>query len=250
MSMNSLTAQGVLLAWEHAQREHPLMRSQALLRAAWPEVDASQWGAMPLGARDAWLFRLQDALFGPELDTVVACPSCDEPLQARLSTTDLQAPAADAGAGQPGASLRCEGYELDYRLPCNDDLLAVAATPDEPADIAAHRLLQRCVLEARHGGAAAPLDALPPTVIDGLQAAMAQAAPGADTSVALACPACGHGFERRFDIGAYLWEELDDWAQHTLAEVHVLAGAYGWSESQILALGAARRAHYIALVQS
>src|SRR3954463_8070361 len=103
MSMNPLTAQGVLLAWEHAQREHPLMRSQALLRAAWPEVDAGEWGAMPLGARDAWLFRLQDALFGPELDRVVACPSGDEPLQTRFSTADLQAHAADAGTAHPGA---------------------------------------------------------------------------------------------------------------------------------------------------
>jgi hypothetical protein len=33
-----------------------------------------------------------------------------------------------------------------------------------------------------------------------------------------------------------------------LAEVHVLAGAYGWSEDAILALSPSRRQHYIALV--
>jgi len=248
--MNTLTAQGVLQTWENAQREHPLRRSLALLRTAWPEVDASEWGAMPIGVRDTWLFRLQEALFGPDLDTLVACPSCNEPLQTRFSTADLQATVADTGAGQDTASLCSDGYELDYRLPCSDDLLALADTPDAPVASAARRLLERCVLSARHAAQPATIDQLPAVVIDRLQQAMAQGDPGADTTVALACPACGHGFERRFDIGAYLWDELDDWAQRTLAEVHVLARAYGWSEPQILALSAARRGHYIALVQS
>jgi hypothetical protein len=248
--MNILTAQGVLQTWEHAQHEHPLLRSQALLHTAWPEVDAAEWGAMPIGIRDAWLFRLQEALFGHELDTLVACPSCQEPLQTRFSTVDLLAHAAGAGTGGAMASLHSDGYELDFRLPCSDDLLAIAETADEPLDVSARRLLERCVLSARHAGEPAAVDALPAAVVDRLQRAMADADPGADTSVALACPACGHRFERRFDIGAYLWDELDDWAQRRLAEVHVLAGAYGWSEPQILALSAARRGHYIALVQS
>lgn len=246
--MNSLTAQSVLQTWEHAQREHPLVRSLALLRTAWPEVPASEWGAMPIGARDAWLFRLQEALFGPELDTLVACPSCNEPLQTRFSTADLQAHAVDADHAI--APLCCDGYELDYRLPCSDDLLALAETPAESIDNASRRLLERCLLGARRAGEPAAVDALPSSVVDRLQLAMAEGDPGADTTVALACPACGHGFERRFDIGAYLWDELDDWAQRTLAEVHVLASAYGWSEPQILALSAGRRGHYIALVRS
>lgn len=248
--MNTLTAQAVLQAWEHAQREHPLVRSQALLRIAWPEVDAGEWSAMPIGARDAWLFRLQEALFGPELDTLVACPSCNEPLQTRFSTADLRAPAADADAGASTASLSCDGYELDYRLPCSDDLLAIAGARDNAVDAAARQLLERCVLNARHAGATVAAGHLPPSVAERLQREMALRDPAADTTVALACPACGHRFERRFDIDDYLWDELDDWAQRTLAEVHILASAYGWSEPQILALSAARRGHYIGLVQS
>lgn len=249
--MNTLTAQGVLQTWEHAQHEHPLARSLALLRTAWPEVDANAWGTMPIGARDAWLFKLQEALFGPDLDTLVACPSCNEPLQTRFSTTDLQpTPVADAGMGHAVASLCCDGYELEYRMPGCDDLLALAEAPDEAVDTASRRLLERCVLAASRAGEPARVDQLPPAVVAKLEQAMAERDPGADTTVALACPACGHAFERRFDMGAYLWDELDDWAQRTLAEVHVLARAYGWSEPQILALSAARRGHYIALVQS
>lgn len=242
--MSTLTAQAVLQTWEHAHGEHPLRRALALLRTAWPEADAQAWGTMPLGTRDAYLFQLQELLFGPELDTIAACPSCHETLETRFSTADLRTPQAD----EARASLQVDGFELDYRLPGSDDLLAMVEGTG--TDDGANRLLERCVLSARHAGSATPASELPLAVVERLQQEMARRDPGADTTVALTCPACGHGFERRFDIGAYLWDELDDWAQRTLGEVHLLAGAYGWSEAQILDLSAARRSHYIALVQA
>jgi hypothetical protein len=255
----ALSAQSVLHTWEQAQAMDPLRRSLALLRLTWREVAPGDWGALPIGARDARLFALQDTLFGPDLDTLVACPACSEPLQTRFSTADLQPHGTEAGTGEAPASLRCDGYELGYRLPCSDDLLALvdmpgaiddAAETAETAETTAKRLLEHCVLDARHDGAPAAVADLPPAVVDQLQQEMARRDPGADTRVALVCPACGHAFERRFDIGAYLWDTLDDWAQRTLSEVHLLASAYGWSEPQILALSAARRSHYIALVQA
>lgn len=247
--MAALTAQTLLQAWEHAQAEHPLRRPQVLLCAAWPEADAGAWGTMPLGARDAHLFRLYERLFGPELDTVADCPHCRERLQTRLSTRDLSAPqdGADAVDATP-AWLHCDGFDLTYRLPANEDLLALAEARSEAAESAMRSLLARCVIDARHAGEPAAAAELPDAVVRRLQHDMARRDPGADTTVTLNCPACGHGFQRRFDIGTYLWEEVDDWAQRTLGEVHLLAGAYGWSEAQILALSAARRSHYIALV--
>ena len=95
-----------------------------------------------------------------------------------------------------------------------------------------------------------PVAELPAAVIDQLQQDMAARDPGADLRIALTCPACGHGFDRRFDIAGHLWDALDDWAERTLAEVHALAGAYGWSEPQVLSLSAARRQRYIAMVQA
>lgn len=245
--MTTLTAHGVLQTWEQARHGHPLRRSLALLCAAWPQVDAGDWGAMPVGVRDAWLLRLQEALFGPELDTVAPCPACDELLQTRFTTADLQTATCDTATA---ASLTCEGYDLDYRLPCHDDLLAIAGVAHDSPAAASRRLLERCLLAAHRAGEPTAVDELPVPVLDRLQQSMAEADPGADMRVALVCPACGHRFERRVDIDAYLWDALDDWAQRTLAEVHLLASAYGWSEPQILALSAARRGHYIALVQS
>jgi hypothetical protein len=247
--MNTLTAETMLHSWEHAQLAHPLRRPLALLRAAWPEVDDGRWGALPIGERDACLLSLHEALFGSELDTIATCPSCSQTLELSFSSEQLRHPAPEHDAAAP-PPLRFAGYELEYRLPGSDDLVDVLdAAAGNGRDAALARLLERCVLQARHHGEPAALDELPPSLVDHLQQEMARLDPAADSSVALECPACGHRFERRFDIGAYLWDELDDWAQRTLAEVHVLAGAYGWSEAQILALSASRRRHYISLVQ-
>jgi hypothetical protein len=45
-----------------------------------------------------------------------------------------------------------------------------------------------------------------------------------------------------------VWRELDDWAQRTLREIHVIAGAYGWSEDEILQLSARRRQMYVEMI--
>ena len=77
---------------------------------------------------------------------------------------------------------------------------------------------------------------LPPPVIDRIEREMAERDPGADASVALTCH-CGMT-ERRFDIGAYLWDEVDDWASagECTCWPAPMDGA-----TQILALSSARR---------
>ena len=64
----------------------------------------------------------------------------------------------------------------------------------------------------------------------------------------LTCPACGHAWQTAFDIAAFVWRELDDWAERTLHEIHVIASAYGWTESEILELGARRRQTYVEMI--
>jgi hypothetical protein len=53
-----------------------------------------------------------------------------------------------------------------------------------------------------------------------------------------------------FDIVTFLWREIENLAGHLLRDVHTLASAYGWRESDILALSAARRDFYLAALGS
>ena len=93
------------------------------------------------------------------------------------------------------------------------------------------------LLSARHDGIELPVDLLPGSVVEAVEAAMARADPIGDLRLDLTCPACGHNELVALDVAGYVWAEVDAWARRLLEEVHVLASAYGWSEGQIVALG-------------
>ena len=228
--MVRLGASGLLDLWERGRALDPVRRALLLLET-WPEFDPEGWARLPVGARDAWLVALRGHLFGPRFETVADCPACGATLETAFSSSDLPVPAPDAPS--PGELAR-DGYRLSYRLPTSADLIAVLGEQD--AGEAARRLLARCVEEASCDGEAVTLDALPSDLLADLEREMAERDPAADIRVGLICQACGHRFERRFDILDHLWGELEDWAGRLLAEVHVLASAYGWTEDAILAL--------------
>jgi hypothetical protein len=81
--------------------------------------------------------------------------------------------------------------------------------------------------------------------LDEVEAAMDQADPLTDIALAFECDVCGHRGTAPLDIGAFLWEEIETRARGLLDEVHLLARAYGWRESDVLALSEARRAAYL-----
>jgi len=64
----------------------------------------------------------------------------------------------------------------------------------------------------------------------------------------LSCPVCRQNWRLSFDIGAFLWAEINSLAKRLLREVHTLARAYGWREADILSMSATRRQAYIELV--
>lgn len=226
----SLDAAGLIDVWERAAGASQLLRAPILLAAAWPGYD---WLRAPIGQRDRYLFRLRTALFGDALDAVASCPSCAADLELPLRAGDLLTP---PGTGDGPRELRHGDSLVRYRLPTTLDLLSVAdAAPDRRRDL----LLRRCLLE----GAADE-----PAIDAAIVAGMVEADPQADTSLALACPECGHAWSAPFDIAAYLWADLEACARRLLRQVHTLAAAYGWSERDILGLSAARRRLYVDVV--
>jgi hypothetical protein len=252
----SLGASGLLAAWEVGVTQHPIQRGLTLLAAAWPELPEPVGSQMSIGERDAALLTLREQLFGPRLAGVAHCPQCREQLDLAFEVADIRAPLppADAAAGmtysaQPAFHLAVDNYQVQFRLPTSADLLVAAAAGDAAA--ARQALLQRCVLALQQDGVDATelaLAGLPDFVAQVMAAQMEEADPQGNVQLALDCPACGHRWLQAFDILTYLWREIDDWAQRTLREVHLLASAYGWSEQAILALSAGRRHMYLEMV--
>lgn len=241
--MSTLNAADWLATWEHSLTLPPALRPCALLAPLLANGLAAA-ERLPLGRRDASLLDLYAALFGPQLTATACCGRCGERLELNLSTADLRL--EDPPAAEPDLLFEWEDYRLRFRLPDSRDLAALARLG--AIERARQELVRLCLLEVERGAQRLSLAALPEGLLQALSEAMSAADPQALTELEMLCPACGERWSEAFDIGAYLLESLDRWAERILDQVHLLAEAYGWSEGQILALSPARRARYLARV--
>jgi hypothetical protein len=236
--MRTLTASQVLDVWESAIHYAAPRRAIALLAAACPELGADELLALPVGQRDQMLLRLREYLFGPVLTMTASCPACGERLETSLQPADLHTastPSEYRRALLPG------NREIVFHAPRAGDLIDL---PPDPVQ-AQHALLSRCLMDNGTPAGTGALDALSGDDIAAIVDAMAAADPQANLDIGLVCEACRHHWDCAFDIVAFLWREIDAWAQRTLREVHALARAYCWSERDILALSPTRRQIYL-----
>ena len=123
---------------------------------------------------------------------------------------------------------------IAWRPPDSRDVRAAAETEDVAA--AECVLLERCI-----DGEATD------EVRRAVTAAMAKADPLAEVLLDVSCPSCGESFAADVDVARFVWAEVRTRALGLLRDVDALARAYGWTEEQVLALGAARRATYLEL---
>lgn len=251
--MRGMTAAELLSAWERGLGQPSFRRALILLAAACPELSEAQVARLSIGQRDRRLLDLRERTFGAELMSVATCSACGEQLEFAFNTTDIRvaAPADQTGAHlsafdpAPPASLSLSrhGYEVAFRLPNSTDLAAIAASREPAAG--QHLLLRRCVLAATCNGAEIDYSDLPADLLDAVMAQMEEADPQANVQLNLSCVRCDRRWQAVFDIESFFWSELTRWAERLLAEVHQLARAYGWRESDILAMSPHRRRFYL-----
>ncbi|MGO1001012.1 hypothetical protein [Lysobacter sp. CA196] len=238
----------LLRTWETAYSASPAERALGLLAAAWPEYDRSHWRRLCLGDRDACLLLLQKGLFGGRLHAVAACPACGDRLETDFDAGEVCPLPTQMPSPREPLLLEHKDYRIYFRPPCSDDIAALddGAGRGEGATL----LLQRCVVSAHRGREPVAAAQLPTSLRRRVIAAMADHDPLADLRLAVECPSCRHAWSASLDVAGYLWEELDDWAQDLLAEVHVLARHYAWCERDILAMAPTRRRFYLDMVQA
>ncbi|HWU87111.1 MAG TPA: hypothetical protein VN253_07545 [Kofleriaceae bacterium] len=247
--MTAPSSDVLLTVWERSHHRHPIERALAVLTVAWPDVEVGDWARASIGQRDCGLLGLQESLFGPQMITTTHCPGCTARLESTFRTGDVRVRVPGAPIAPTPQQVRVQDYEIEYRLPTSEDLLTIAASGVD-TEAAARELLRRCILSARH--ADRPIDpvALPLPVLAQLGDQMTSLDPEAEILLRFTCPSCGHSWRVGFDIVSYFWSELEDWAHRTLADIHTLASAYGWSERQILALSPVRRQLYVDMVRA
>jgi hypothetical protein len=237
--MMQTTTERFLDAWEQGLGQPRALQALLLLRAAHGDAGPAAPEHLTIGQRDAELLTLHEQLFGPELEGVTTCPNCGERLELSFRTAAIRAPAAPA-AGEWSGEVSHDGHAVRFRLPHGLDVLAIEEQAERDAAAFRRALLARCV--------DAPVEELPPALLDEIAARMARADPQADVRLDLICPACDHHWQALFDIVSFLWRRLDEWATSTLYQVHQLASAYGWREADILVMSARRRQLYLDMI--
>jgi hypothetical protein len=229
-------AADLLTAWEVGRHASTAQRSVLLLGALAPQLDGDALLGLSLGDRDARLLAAHRQLFGPELECVVRCPACGADLELALAVDALPASAADDAE----AVVETGEWRVVVRALTLGDVLDAGAAEDLAA--ARRVLLARAVVSAT-----GPEEALPAAVEAAVEAELERRNPTGALELGLRCPDCEHDWTAPLDLPAYIWAEVDGWAQRTLIEVHALATAYGWREADILALSVPRRAVYLEL---
>jgi hypothetical protein len=242
--MRPLSTAELLHVWEQGLGEPAGRRSLALLTSACEEIPSEAIATLSIGERDSRLLKLREWTFGSELLSVASCPGCGERLE-------WSTPAANLSVNvDPDSSKRftCthDEYQVTFRLPNVSDVLG--ASECQTVESARRVLLRNCLIYARAGDTETAPDELPDSVVETVIRRMSEADPQADLEIDLACPACDHRWRAAFDIESFFWNELSAWAKRLLGDVHILASAYGWRETDILNLPPQRRQIYLDLI--
>jgi hypothetical protein len=214
----------------------PLPAALGLLNrlAAGADGGAQNWAGLPVTDLEFLLLQLRARLLGDFVAGHAVCPACRETADISFRISDYLAttrPAAAPAADENGWR-RLNGAE--FRLPAVADVLAARDAPNPEASLAA-----RCV----GPGTAAQMRRRIERLLEKIAAPLTGPV-GGD------CPSCGAALTALFDIPAFVVRELRRLAGNVLAEVHLLANAYHWSEVAILALPGTRRRTYADLVRS
>jgi hypothetical protein len=247
----SLDAEALLEVWERARRASPWRQALLLLAAAWPGATPEMLARLSIGQRNRRLLTLRNLIFGDVLPCTLSCPACDDRLEFTLDVRTLLATEEEVPETQ---QVQAGEYSVTFRLPNTADLIALDAHETQQA--ARDALFATCLTEVAplsgtdNAGAGLRAQQLPSTVQDAVLEEMHKMDPMATIDISLCCPACGHHWLAALDVMAFFWLEIEDWAQRTLRDIHLLATAYSWGEREILNLSAWRRQVYLEMVQA
>lgn len=233
--MRGLDAESIILLSERGANLPPARRAVLLLAAAFPDAPDEALLRLAVGTRDRLLMRLRARMFGESLSARQRCGGCGEQFELELTAEQVGLacrPEDERLPEAPVARLRFRRREFEVRAISVADMIAAeqANGIEAARGLLAARTAPEAPLEAR-SRVAETLEALDPA---------------ADVVIEIPCPHCGAEQEFRLEPAAFVWEELAARAPRILRDVADLARAYHWSERDILAMPASRRAFYLA----
>lgn len=242
----SLSKQQLLEIWEYGRSQHPVDQALTILSFTSPDQTRSELAELSIGQRDIRLLALRERIFGETLHCAGACPDCNEPVDISFAIKDIQA--QSTAPEQQETELEWDDLKIAYRLPNSRDLAAIANCANDQS--AGKVLIERCLVKIDRKGVPIAADELSEEAILKTEQAIAERDPQAEILLEMNCPECASQWQQLFDIANFLWTEISVQAKRLFQEVHTLARAYGWTETDILELSDARRHIYLEMASS
>lgn len=215
---------------------------------------SEQIRSLPMGDREALLLHIRRLTFGDRIPCTLHCPSCAALMEFELHAHELLLPGEQHPAQYREERFPAGGatWHVRFRVPCGADLEPAIHTHGAATE-AATAVLNRCVEWARRvdapGNESFPAAQWPPELAEQIAARMSALDPQAEIILQLRCPTCGHEFSSLFDVGDYFLRELADAERQLYYDVHRLALAYHWSETEILNMMPRKRKLYLDLLE-
>ncbi len=248
--MRGLSTQELLSVWDQGYGLSPSGRAMLVVETACPEYTSRHMDSFSIGERDALLAHIRARTFGPAVESVVTCPACGAMVEVAVDVRTIFPEPTPITSRDETRRLPVEihagGFTVQAVAPTHRDIEAIPVTATLEEGF--RMLLRRCILRAENRGNPCEVDDLPQELCNLLEERMADTDPQGDVQLSIQCPACNHRWSVPFDMPAYFWSEIQLTVKELLRDIHRLASAYGWKESDILALSATRRRAYLELV--
>ena len=208
-----------------------------------PEAQSFDLWGLSVSDRDRLAAGVYQQLYGPRVQSSVACGACEEDMDIDFALVDLMREPDFAGLDavnedEDGVAAWSHERLGRVRPPTLRDQVELSRwQPTGRAD----ELARRCCQASDE-----PLDA---QLTDELEKVLERIAPTMDVDLASACPECGEAQDLRFDLHSYLGASLMRERRFLTHEVHRLACAYGWGLDQIYSLRRDERRDFVRLIE-
>jgi hypothetical protein len=239
--MRTFTGDLLLTAWDRCAGEHDLNRALTMLAIALPESGREQLAELSISERNVLLLRLHEMSFGPHLRGFAVCTRCGARLEFALAADELAA-RLEAERAKDSIEWNDDATHLRMRPVNTRDLLASLEMPDVAQ--AQERLLACCLT------ASTPVDGAVLRTLPAALATFERLNAAAELRCTIECPDCASVETLDLDVARFLWLEVRHAALRLFEEIHVLAGAYGWSERSILRMSPQRRGTHLEMLSA
>ena len=173
--------------------------------------------------------------------------ACGEPLEVELSLDDLL---SLQDARSDFVSVQCGNQPLTLRKPTGADQREWAGRVFEGESAAIEAMVRALIVPDDASSWNGDLPGLQTESLTLVERAMRDGDSLVNFSIELVCPHCASHSEFEVDLQALAIQRLEQCQQRLLITVHQLARHYHWSESQIFAVPAWRRKHYLKMLEA